>query len=95
MKLDNDLIVKLLGIKPKKDNIDGINYLKLLTKGKKILLQFDDKKYDKLGNLLCYVYLYNKTFINTNLLSKGFADVDLTINHSKEKLFNRYRISNE
>jgi site-specific DNA-methyltransferase (adenine-specific) len=91
IKLDNDIIIKLLGVKPKRNYEEGINYLKSLTKGKKIFLEFDGEKFDKNGNLLCYAFLSNKTFINTNLLSKGLADVDLSIKHSKEKIFNKYR----
>jgi len=91
IKLEGGTIIKLIGIKPSLNNNEGIEYLTSLIKGNKIYLQFDNNKYDEFGNLLCYVYLSNKTFINTNLLSKGYADVDETAIHSKSKLFNKYK----
>jgi site-specific DNA-methyltransferase (adenine-specific) len=34
------------------------------------------KKHDKENNLLVYLYLKNKTFINAHLIKKGLAAVD-------------------
>jgi site-specific DNA-methyltransferase (adenine-specific) len=39
-------------------------------------LKFDKKKYDEKNNLLCYLYLRNKTFLNAHLIKNGLVDVD-------------------
>ncbi len=45
-------------------------------------------KYDSENNLLCYLYLQNKTFINARLIKTGFVDVDDKINYKyKPKFF--------
>ena len=46
------------------------------TKGQKVFIKFDSRKYDDHDNLLCYLYLKNKTFINAHLIKKGLAYVD-------------------
>ncbi len=38
--------------------------------------QYDAIKHDADNNVLCYLYLENKTFINAHLLKNGLADVD-------------------
>ncbi len=50
-------------------------YLKELLEGRKVRLEFDEKKRDKYGNLLAYVYLENGTSVNALLLHKGYATV--------------------
>jgi site-specific DNA-methyltransferase (adenine-specific) len=44
--------------------------------GQKVFLRHDDRKYDEENNLLCYLYLKNKTFINAHLIKTGLANVD-------------------
>ena len=75
--LNNDLKVKLLGIKenPKTKN-DAIKFLSDKTQGQKVFMKFDQQKYDKDNNLLCYLYLQNKTFLNSHLLKQGTVSVD-------------------
>lgn len=85
--LNNGLEVKLLGIK-EKDNftLQAINYLKEKFNKRKIYLKYDLQKYDKNNNLMCYVYLDNKTFINNHLVRTGFVDVETNFDYScKEK----------
>ena len=36
---------------------------------------------------MCYVYLYNKTFINAHLIKKGLASVDTNIDFSLKSKF--------
>jgi len=77
VRLSNDLTIKLIGIKEDPFiNGDAINFLKEKTKGKRIFLRYDDVKYDNENNLLCYLYLENKTFINAHLIKNGLAHVD-------------------
>ena len=77
LRLNNDLVIKLLGIKnnPQKLN-DAVNYLKNKTNKQRVFLRFDELKYDKENNLLCYLYLQNKTFVNAHLIKTGLVDVD-------------------
>ena len=75
--LNNDLKIKLLGIKenPKTKN-DAILFLTEKTQGQKVFMKFDRQKYDKNNNLLCYLYLQNKTFLNSHLLKQRIVNVD-------------------
>ena len=85
--LNNGMEIKLLGIK-EKDNftLQAINYLKEKFNKRKIFLKYDLQKYDKNNNLMCYVYLDNKTFINNHLIRTGFVDVETNFDYScKEK----------
>src|SRR3989304_3512397 len=78
--LNNDLKVRLIGIKEKKEiNGDAIQFLNEKLKGQKVFLRFDAIKYDDKGNLLCYLYLKNKTFINAHLIKNKLALVDSSL----------------
>ncbi len=77
VRLDNDLVVRLIGVKEKEDtNGQAIRYLTEKTKGQKVFMKFDNQKYDDSNNLLCYLYLRNKTFINAHIIKEGLANVD-------------------
>jgi len=77
LKLSNEITVKLIGIKenPNKKS-EAVAFLKEATKGQQVFLKFDEVKYDADNNLLCYLYLKNKTFINAHLIKKGLAAAD-------------------
>lgn len=77
IQLSNNLIVKLIGVK-EDPNINGkaTAFLKEKTKGKRVFLKYDNLKYDKENNLLCYLYLENKTFINAHLIKNGLVQMD-------------------
>lgn len=88
MILNNDLKVKLLGVKTKKDVIDkAIDFLNTKLKDQKVFLKYDNLKYDSSKNLLVYLYLKNKTFINAHLIKNGLVDVDTDINFSYKEKF--------
>ncbi len=77
IKFNNDLIVKLIGIK--EDlliNGEATKFLVEKTKGQRVFIKFDAQKYDSEKNLLCYLYLENKTFINAHLIKNGLVKVD-------------------
>ncbi|MBU1712966.1 MAG: thermonuclease family protein [Proteobacteria bacterium] len=77
LKLDNDIAVRLIGVKEKgATNGQAIRFLIEKTKGQKVFMRFDNQKYDEGNNLLCYLYLKNKTFINARIIKEGLADVD-------------------
>ncbi len=79
VKLDNDLIVRLIGVKGKESaNGQAIRFLIEKTKGQKVFMKFDNQKYDEGNNLLCYLYLRNKTFLNAHIIKEGLADVDIS-----------------
>lgn len=78
--LNNNLVVKLLGIKTNpKFHLEAVEFLRNKTKGKKVYLKYDIIKYDDEHNLLCYLHLENKTFINAHLLKNGLVYVDTDI----------------
>jgi len=75
--LNNNLVIKLIGIKTKKEMFDkAIEFLQTKLKNQKVFIRFDSLKYDSDNNLLCYLYLQNKTFINAHLIKAGFVNVD-------------------
>jgi site-specific DNA-methyltransferase (adenine-specific) len=79
--LDNDLKVRLIGVKENKAiNGKALQFLKEKLKGQNVFLKFDTTKYDTEGNLLCYLYLRNKTFINAHLIKNHLAKADSSMN---------------
>jgi len=90
LKLNNDLVVKLLGVKNNPNKLkEAVNFLKDKTSKQRIFLRFDNLKYDKNNNLLCYLYLQNKTFINAHLIKNGYVLVNQEMDYKyKEKFIN-------
>ena len=88
VELNNGLTVKLLGIKsiPEFEQ-QAMDFLNIKFKKRKVFLKYDSVKYDNENNLLCYVYLDNKTFINNHLIRTGFVGVDTSIDYSCQKKF--------
>jgi len=86
--LDNGLKIRLLGIKEKPEmNEEAVKFLKEKTHGQKIFLKFDKVRYDEKNNLLCYLYLWNKTFLNAHLIKNGLADVDTRFDYKYKSKF--------
>ncbi len=86
--LDNNLIIRLLGVKENFDNKEkAIKFLEEKLKGQKIFLKHDTIKHDTQNHLLAYVYLKNKTFLNAHLIKNGLADVDLSLNYKYQQKF--------
>ncbi len=92
LRLNNNLIVRLIGVKQKEDvNGEAIEFLRLKTKGQRIFMKFDNIiKHDDTNNLMAYVYLKNKTFLNAHLIKKGLADVDLSYDFQNKTRFINY-----
>jgi site-specific DNA-methyltransferase (adenine-specific) len=89
LRLSNDLVVKLIGIKENPDiNGNAITFLTNKALGKRVFLKYDAEKYDADNNLLVYVYLENKTFINAHLIKNGFALVDSSFSYKYQNKFN-------
>lgn len=94
IRLNNDLVVKLIGVKEKvSSNGSAKQYLYEKTKGQKVFMKFDNQKYDNNNNLMCYLYLENKTFINAHLIKNGLVQVDIDINYKYKDKF--ITLSNE
>ncbi|MEP7170033.1 MAG: DNA methyltransferase [Bacteroidota bacterium] len=87
--LDTNLIINLIGIKEDPViNGEATKFLVEKTKGKRVFLKYDTIKYDSENNLMCYLYLENKTFINAHLIKNGLVQVDSEIDFKyKEKFF--------
>ncbi len=86
--LDNGLKVRLLGIKEQNDTREAaIQFLENKTKGQKVFLKFDSMKYDQNNILLGYLYLSNKTFVNSHLIKMGFADIDVSFDFKYKSRF--------
>lgn len=93
LRLSNDLIVRLIGIKQKDESKDeAIQYLYSKTKGKKVFMKYDAQKYDLENRLLCYLYLDNKTFVNAHLIKSGLAQVDNSSDFKYKQKFNNFLI---
>ena len=88
LKLNNDLIVRLIGIKQNPQiNGQATEYLKQKLQGKRVFLKFDEQKHDNQNRLLVYLYLENKTFINAHLLKEKLAEVDNSLNFKYKAKF--------
>lgn len=88
IKLNNNLVIRLIGVKENSDsNGKATIFLSEKTKGKKVFLKFDTIKYDRDNNLLCYLYLENKTFINAHLIKNGLVSVDNSYDYKYKNKF--------
>jgi len=86
--LDNGLKIRLLGVKekPEKNGV-AIQFLRERTHGQKVFIKFDTTKYDEKNNLLCYLYLWNKTFLNAHLIKNGLVKVERNSDYKYKKKF--------
>jgi len=77
VKLNNDLIVRLIGIKQNPTiNGQATKFLQEKLKGRRVFLRHDKVKYDSNNHLMAYLYLENKTFVNAHLLKEKLVDVN-------------------
>jgi len=76
IKLDTGLIVKLLGIKIISQKVkEAKRYLEEYVKGKQIFLKFDPSFKPNNDEILAYVFLKNKIFVNKEMIKQGFAKI--------------------
>jgi len=86
--IGDGLKVKLLGVKEKPQTSSrAIQFLIDKTNGQKVFMKFDTVKYDCQNNLLCYLYLQNKTFLNAHLIKQGLANVDTSLDYKYKQRF--------
>lgn len=90
--LNNGLRVRLIGVRERLEkNGEAIQFLRDKISGQKVFLRFDNVKYDEKNNLLCYLYLLNKTFLNAHLIKNGLVRVDTTFDYKYKSKFLTYR----
>jgi len=86
--LNNGLKIRLLGVKERPGKNGGaIQFLKEKALGQKVFIKFDTIKYDEENNLLCYLYLSNKTFLNAHLIRSGLVDGDMEFDYKYKSKF--------
>jgi site-specific DNA-methyltransferase (adenine-specific) len=86
--LNNGLKIRLLGVKERPEKIgEAVKFLKEKTQGQKVFMKFDNFKYDEKNKLLCYLYLWNKTFLNAHLIKNGLADIDTSFDYKCKSKF--------
>ncbi|WP_279057108.1 DNA methyltransferase [Barnesiella intestinihominis] len=91
LKLNTGLIIKLIGVEVDNNMAEqAMAYIQEKIKGHKVYMRFDETKYDKQDNLLCYLYLENKTFINAHLIKKKLAVVDTVADYKYKSKFISY-----
>ncbi|MRR20229.1 nuclease [bacterium] len=54
---------------------ESSDYLAQLLHGRKVRFEFDVSRLDRYGRTLAYVYLDDGTFVNADLVKKGYATV--------------------
>lgn len=93
LRLDNGLIVRLIGIK-ERPNVNGkaVRFLSEKTMGKKVYMRYDNIKHDENKVVLCYLYLQNRTFVNAHMLKNGLADIDYSIDFKYKEKFEKIAI---
>ena len=88
VRLNNGLTVRLLGVKQNlAKNGRATQFLNDKVKGAKVFLKYDSKKHDEKNNLLCYLYLQNKTFVNAHLVKNNLVDVDTAFDYKYRSKF--------
>jgi site-specific DNA-methyltransferase (adenine-specific) len=88
IKLNNDLVIRLIGIKQNSaTNGEATDFLRTKLKGKRVFLRYDEVKYDANNLLMAYLYLENKTFVNAHLLKTGLAEVDERVKFKYKEKF--------
>ena len=91
--LNNGLKIRLLGVQGRdRGNGAAVLFLKEKTRGQKVSIKFDSTRYDDENNLLCYLYLKNKTFINAHLIKNDLVDVDITRDYKYKSKFLTYGV---
>jgi len=91
--LNNGLRVRLLGVKTKPErNGEAVQFLREKIRGQKVFMKFDNIKYDEKNNLVCYLYLWNKTFLNAHLIKNGLVDVNTAFDYKYKSKFLSHRM---
>jgi DNA modification methylase len=91
LELDGNLIVRLIGVKNRRRSRKAaMQFLADKTGGQRVFFKLDKSEFDSDGNLCCYLYLKNKTFLNAHLIKNDLVDIDTKSAHRHSKRFARY-----
>ncbi|MDY6968125.1 MAG: hypothetical protein SVR08_05655 [Spirochaetota bacterium] len=86
--LNNGSMIRLLGIKERPEKYDeAAQFLKDMTNGKRVFIKTDNIKYDDDNNMLCYLYLSNRTFLILHLIKFDLVDVCLEFDYKYKSKF--------
>lgn len=89
IRLNTGLVVRLIGVKQDPSrNGRASTFLQSKTKGKRVFMKFDEVKHDSENNLMAYLYLENKTFLNAHLIKEGLVLVDNSLDFKYKTKFN-------
>ncbi|MBI5360275.1 MAG: thermonuclease family protein [Planctomycetes bacterium] len=90
LMLDSGLKIRLIGIKETSEKkSEAIGFLRAKTLKQRVFMKYDTDKYDEKNNLLCYLYLDNKTFLNAHLIKNGLAKADISADYKQKEKFLR------
>ena len=88
--LNNGLTVRLLGVKERPSaHGHAEEFLTEKTAGHKVFMRFDVPKFDNDNQMLCYLYLDNRMFLNAHLIKNGLADIDYTFDFKYKSKFEK------
>nr|WP_246046553.1 DNA methyltransferase [Chlorobaculum thiosulfatiphilum] len=88
IRLSNGLLVRLIGVKTEAEKKEqAMRFLAEKVRGKKVFMKYDATKHDEQRNLLCYLYLENKTFVNAHLIKSGFVGIDESYEYKHREKF--------
>jgi len=88
IELNTGLKVRLIGVRPiEEKKTEAMTFLHSLTKGQRVFLRFDKRKYDDHDTLLAYLFLKNKTFVNRHLIRSGLVEVDTSMDYKAKPKF--------
>jgi len=94
--LNNGQTIRLIGIKTDTSKIEqAVDFLNKKTKGQKVYMRFDNIQHDQDNNILCYLYLKNKTFLNAHLIKKGFTNVDTQSEYKQKNKFLKLEVTTQ
>ncbi|MEN6424955.1 MAG: DNA methyltransferase, partial [Phycisphaerales bacterium] len=88
--LGDGVKIRLLGIREDdKTRQQAMRFLEEKTLGQRVTVKFDTVKFDRDNNLLCYLYLQNKTFINAHLVRTGLVSIDTEMDYRLKEKFSQ------
>jgi len=88
VRLSNGLLVRMIGVKTEAEKKEmAMRFLAEKVRGKKVFMKYDSVKHDEHRNLLCYLYLANKTFINAHLIKSGLVEIDGSYDYKYREKF--------
>lgn len=77
LRLSNGLLVRLIGVKTESGKKEmAMRFLSEKVRGRRVFMKYDNVKHDENRNLLCYLYLENRTFVNAHLIRSGLVEID-------------------